>query len=232
MIYATFAAQAMANADATERLREQSAALERQLRSQRELLRITESILTTLDTREVLERITERLGRLIACDNVAIEVVDPATGLLTPLTARGIHAADYLEPWEPGRDRRSRPGSSSTTSRSSSATSATIARVNHFRDAGRRPMDGSLIVVPLRGRAGRPACSRSSGSGVGQRVHARGVRARQAVRRAGVDRAAERRDPPAVEIRARTDDLTGLLNHGTFEDWLERSVARRRRRSA
>jgi len=27
-----------------------------------------------------------------------------------------------------------------------------------------------------------------------------------------------------VEIRARTDDLTGLLNHGTFEEWLERSV--------
>ena len=28
----------------------------------------------------------------------------------------------------------------------------------------------------------------------------------------------------AVEIRARTDDLTGLLNHGTFQEWLERSV--------
>jgi len=28
----------------------------------------------------------------------------------------------------------------------------------------------------------------------------------------------------AVEIRARTDDLTGLYNHGTFQEWLERSV--------
>ena len=28
----------------------------------------------------------------------------------------------------------------------------------------------------------------------------------------------------AVEIRARTDDLTGLLNHGTFEEWLEKSA--------
>ena len=27
-----------------------------------------------------------------------------------------------------------------------------------------------------------------------------------------------------MEIRAQTDDLTGLLNHGTFEDMLERSV--------
>ena len=80
VIYASFAAQAMANADTTERLREQTLALEQQLRGQRELLLITESILTTLDARGVLESITERLGRLIACDNVAIEVVDPAIG--------------------------------------------------------------------------------------------------------------------------------------------------------
>src|SRR5207344_2347999 len=102
VIYASFAAQAMANADTTERLRQQSAALERQVRSQRELLQITESILTQFDGRMVLESITERLGALIACDNIAIEVLDPATGLLTPLTARGVHAAEYLEPWEPG----------------------------------------------------------------------------------------------------------------------------------
>src|SRR5204863_23840 len=102
VIYASFAAQAMANADTTERLREQTIALERQLRGQRELLQITESILTKLDARGVLESVTERLGRLITSDNVAIEVLDPATGLLTPLTARGVHAAHYMEPWEPG----------------------------------------------------------------------------------------------------------------------------------
>ena len=105
VIYASFAAQAMANADTTERLREQSAALERQLRSQRELLQITESILTTLDARAVLEGITERLGGLIACDNVAIEVVDPSTGLLTPLTARGLHADAVPGALGAGRDR-------------------------------------------------------------------------------------------------------------------------------
>ena len=36
----------------------------------------------------------------------------------------------------------------------------------------------------------------------------------------------------AVEIRAQTDGLTGLLNHGTFEDQLDRARPRRRRRSA
>ena len=44
-IYASIAAQAMANADATETMSAQSATLERQLNSQRELLRVTESIL-------------------------------------------------------------------------------------------------------------------------------------------------------------------------------------------
>ena len=101
-IYASFAAQAMANAETTERLREQTLTLERQLRGQREILQITESILTKRDPRDVLEGITERIGGLIAYDNIAIEVVDPATNLLTPLTARGVHAASYMEPWTPG----------------------------------------------------------------------------------------------------------------------------------
>ncbi|HEX3264639.1 MAG TPA: GAF domain-containing protein, partial [Candidatus Limnocylindrales bacterium] len=48
-IYASFAAQAMANADATQQLRHQSERLEQKVRGQRELLQVTESILTTLD---------------------------------------------------------------------------------------------------------------------------------------------------------------------------------------
>jgi diguanylate cyclase (GGDEF)-like protein/excisionase family DNA binding protein len=221
VIYASFAAQAMANADTTERLREQTLALEQQLRGQRELLQITESILTTLDARGVLESITDRLGRFIACDNVAIEVVDPTNHLLTPLTARGIHAAHYLEPWEPGEtgiatwvvdhnepvfiaDERNDP------------------RVNHFREADSQ--DGSLIVVPLRGRGGAIGVLTIERLGVGnafsveefELVQLFAAQVSIALRNAEVFQ--------AVEIRARTDDLTGLLNHGTFGEWLDRSV--------
>ena len=222
VIYASFAAQAMANADTTERLREQTLALEQQLRGQRELLLITESILTTLDSRGVLESITDRLGRLIVCDNVAIEVVDPATRLLTPLTARGVHAAHYLESWEPGEtgvatwvvdhnepvfisDERNDP------------------RVNHFREEI-GAMDGSLIVVPLRGRGGAIGVLTIERLGVGntftpeefELVQLFAAQVSIALQNAEVFQ--------AVEIRARTDDLTGLLNHGTFGEWLERSV--------
>ena len=221
VIYASFAAQAMATADTTARLREQSTALERQVQSQRELLQITESILTTLDSRAVLDSITERLLRLIACDNIAIEVVDPTTGRLTPLTARGAHAASYLEAWEPGEtgiatwvvdhneptyvaDERNDP------------------RVNHFREQD--TLDGSLIVVPLRGRDGAIGVLTIERLGIGntftndefELVQLFAAQVSIALQNAEVFR--------AVELRAQTDDLTGLLNHGTFEDRLEWSV--------
>jgi diguanylate cyclase (GGDEF)-like protein/excisionase family DNA binding protein len=225
VIYASFAAQAMANADATERLREQSTALEQQLRSQRALLQITESILTTLDGRAVLESITDRLGGLIACDNIAIEVIDPAHGLLTPLTARGVHAAAYMEPWEPGEtgvatwvvehnepvyidDERHDP------------------RVNHFRgpDADEASMDGSLIVVPLRGRSGAIGVLTMERLGVRNTFTAEefdlvqlfAAQVSIALQNAEVYR--------AIELRAQTDGLTGLLNHATFQDHLALAV--------
>jgi diguanylate cyclase (GGDEF)-like protein len=221
VIYASLAAQALANADTTERLREKTLLLEQQLRGQRELLQVTESILTTLDARGVLESVTDRLGRLIASDNVAIEVVDPATGILTPLTARGIHATHYLEPWAPGEtgiatwvvehndpvlidDERNDP------------------RVNHLPADGSR--DGSLIVVPLRGRGGALGVLTIERLGVGNAFSAEEFELVQLFA-AQVSIALQNAEVfEAVEIRARTDDLTGLLNHGTFQEWLERSV--------
>ena len=224
VIYASFAGQAMANADATARLREQSDALERRLRAQHELLRVTESILTTLDQRAVLEGITDSLGTLIHCDNIAIEVVERTTGLLVPLTARGVDAESFMAPWEPGEtgiatwvvdhnepvlveDERHDP------------------RVNHFRETGR--IDGSLIVVPLLGPSGAAGVLTLERLGTAVRfdeeefelVKLYAAQVSIALRNAEVFRAAE--------VRARTDDLTGLLNHGTFKRRLARAVAAR-----
>jgi diguanylate cyclase (GGDEF)-like protein/excisionase family DNA binding protein len=226
VIYASFAAQAMANADTTERLRDQSAALERQLRSQRELLQITETILTTLDARAVLDGITERLGSLIASDNIAIEIIDPATGLLTPLTARGVHAESYLEPWAPGET-----GVATWVVEHNEpafiADERNDPRVNHFRlgeGEGENIQDGSLIVVPLRGRSGATGVLTIERLGIGngfsedefELVQLFAGQVSIALQNAEVYR--------AVEIRAQTDGLTGLLNRATFEDHLERAV--------
>ncbi len=223
VIYASLAAQAMVNADTAERLRAQSAALERQVRSQRELLQITETILTTLDGQGVLEAITERLGDFIACDNIAIEVVDPLTGLLTPMTARGIHADHYLEPWEPGET-----GIATWVVEHNEAVyiddELIDPRVNHFRDAGNEAMQGSLIVVPLRGRLGAVGVLTIERLGPGHTFAAEefdlvqlfAAQVSIALQNAEVFR--------AVEIRAQSDALTGLLNHGTFQERLERLV--------
>jgi diguanylate cyclase (GGDEF)-like protein len=211
----------MANADATGRLRQQSSALERQLQAQRELLRTTEAILTTLDQHAVMEQITDRLGSLVESDNIAIEIVE-RTGRLVPLTARGVNAEHYLAPWEPGergiatwvvdhnepvliQDERIDP------------------RVNQFLESG--PVDGSLIVVPLIGPHGAVGVLTLERLGTDTRydeeefelVKLFAAQVSIALRNAETFQAAE--------IRARTDDLTGLLNHGTFKDWLGQRVA-------
>ncbi len=222
VIYASLAAQAMANADTTERLREQTATLERQLRGQRELLQISELLLATLDSRSVLESITDRLGRLVESDNVAIEVIDPATGRLTPLTARGVHAAEFLEPW--GQDET---GIATWVVAHNEpvliADERNDSRVNHFRsDTG--VLDGSLIVVPLRGRVGaigvltieRLGLESALGAEEFELVQLFAAQVSIALQNAEIFQ--------AVEIRAQTDGLTGLLNHGTFQEWLERHV--------
>jgi diguanylate cyclase (GGDEF)-like protein len=221
VIYASFAGQAMANADATETLQAKSAMLERQLRSQRALIQITESILTTLDSRAVLDQITDRLEVLVRCDNMAIELLDQKSGLLRPLTARGVHAAEYLEPWEPGEegiatwvvannepqlivDERSDP------------------RINPFRSIG--PIDGSLIVVPLRSREGAVGVLTLERLGVEDRfddeefelVKLFAAQVSIALQNAEAHR--------VMAVRAKTDALTGLLNHGTFQDWLLKSI--------
>ena len=224
VIYASFAAQAMANADSTQRLRQQSDALERQLLAQQALMRTTESILTTLDQRQVLDQITDRLGALIQCDNIAIEVVERPTGLLVPLTARGIHADDYLAPWEPGET-----GIATWVVDHNEAVliedEAADERVNHFRDTG--TLEGSLIVVPLLGPSGAAGVLTLERLGREQPfdqqefefVKLFAGQVSIALRNAETFQAAE--------VRARTDDLTGLLNHGTFKDWLGRSVVAR-----
>jgi diguanylate cyclase (GGDEF)-like protein len=138
------------------------------------------------------------------------------------LTARGIHAAAYLEPWEPGEtgiatwvvehnepvfisDERNDP------------------RVNHFRDEV-GPVDGSMIVVPLRGRGGAIGVLTIERLGIGNTFSEEEVELVQLFA-AQVSIALQNAEVfQAVEIRARTDDLTGLLNHGTFQEWLERSV--------
>ena len=95
-IYASIAAQAMVNADILERLRAHEETLDRQLHSQRELLRVTERILTNLDPAAVIADIADSLAGLIPVDTLGIYVHEPQLHELRPLLARGVGANDFM----------------------------------------------------------------------------------------------------------------------------------------
>jgi diguanylate cyclase (GGDEF)-like protein/excisionase family DNA binding protein len=220
-IYASFAAQAMANADATGRLREQSAALEQKVRGQRELLEITESILTTLDPPELLGTIADRLGDLIGSDNVSIELVDREHGVLSPVVARGVDAEYYLRPWQEGET-----GLATWVLDHNVPVRVTDQfddpRVGHPPTG---PVHGSLLCLPLRGREGAIGVLTLERLGEGrvfsddefELAQLFAAQASIALQNAEVHL--------AVRRHAQTDVLTGLLNHGTFGQQLEALIA-------
>jgi diguanylate cyclase (GGDEF)-like protein/excisionase family DNA binding protein len=220
-IYASVAAHAMANADATDRLREQSAALEQKVRGQRELLQITESILTTLDPEVLLGTIADRLGDLIGSDNVSIELVDQLTGQLTPVIARGVDAEYYLQPWDAGE------AGIATWVLEHNEPVRVIDEYDDDRilQPPSGPVHGSIVCVPLRARDGaigvltleRLGKERVFGDDEFELVQLFAAQASIALQNAEVHL--------AVRQRAQIDVLTGLLNHGTFVQQMDALIA-------
>jgi len=214
VIYASFAAQAMAHADATQRL-------ERQVQGQRHLLQITESILTTLDTSAVLESVAERLAELVGWDNVAVELVDPATGVLVPVMAKGADAAAYLEPWLPGET-----GIATWVVEHNEAVllhdQFDDPRVLPLHEA---PVHGGLICLPLRGRSGAIGVLTLERVGEGRSFTEQEFELVKLFA-AQVSIAVQNAETHgAIARQAETDDLTGLGNHRSFRNALERAVA-------
>jgi diguanylate cyclase (GGDEF)-like protein/excisionase family DNA binding protein len=219
-IYASFAAQAMANADATEQLRRQSGALERQVRSQRDLLQITESILTNLDVHSILEAVADRLGELVGWDNVAIELLDVGRGVLAPVVAKGADAAHYMEPWEPGQEGLA----TWVVDRNEPVLVADKFDDPRVRPYQGGPVHGSLIAVPLRGRDRAIGVLTLERFGEG-RIFTDSEFDLVKLFAAQVSIAIQNAQAHgALARRAQTDDLTGLLNHGSFREQLALAV--------
>jgi diguanylate cyclase (GGDEF)-like protein len=225
-IYASIAAQAVANADATERLRAQSEALARQLNNQRELLRVTESLLTTLDTQALLEEIAERLVGLLQVDNLTVSLHDAAAHRLRPIFARGIFAEQFL-----AMDVPDDVGVSGVALRTGEAQlvqdELADSRVLRFDDPPPHP--GALIVAPL--LSGERIQGELMIERLGDDAHFTteefdlvklfAGQVSIALRNAAAHR--------AVELRAETDPLTGVWNHGALTQQIEDMVAQRSR---
>ena len=223
-IYSSIAAQAMANADATERLRAQSERLGQQVANQRELLRVTESILGTLDTQTLLNEIAERLATLLFFDNIGVDVHDEAAGVLRPIFARGVNANGFLSRTMSNSDgvagHAVHTGDAELV-QDEMADSRVVAR---FDNLERHP--GALIVAPLKGRdrvSGLLTVERLGDNAKFSDEEFDLVKLFAGHVSIALQNAEAHR---AVEIRAQTDTLTGLKNHGALTEHIRRAVGR------
>lgn len=208
-IYASIAAQAMANADIAERLRAQEKTLDQQLQSQRELLRVSESILTNLDPSAVVDEIADSLGALIPVDDLGIYIHERQQHRLNPLLARGAGADDFMS--------RQVPDSDNVAAGVLVSGDARSVRTSE-------PDAGAVIVAPLRGHEQVLGVLYLKRSGMNARFEAREfdlVRLFAAHVSIALQNALAHR---AVKIRAQMDALTGLKNHGTFKEDLSRII--------
>jgi diguanylate cyclase (GGDEF)-like protein/excisionase family DNA binding protein len=213
-IYAAIAAQAMANADIAERLRAQETLLDRQLRGQAALLRVTERILTTLDPATVIAEIADSLAGIIPVDTLGIYVHQPAERALEPLLARGVGAKAFMS--------RRLPDSGEVVSEVLATGEARS--VNRVGRPGSRVEAAAIILAPLQGPDRVIGLLHLKRLGEAARFEPREfdlVRLFAAHVSIALQNALTHK---AVELRAQTDALTGLRNHGTFRDDLRVAV--------
>ncbi len=90
------ASVAIVNARQVEELERRSAALERRLASQRQLLAITDRLLLHREGGAVFEAIADTLAEVVPHDTLTIYLVDRAAGCLVPTLARDEYAEQIL----------------------------------------------------------------------------------------------------------------------------------------
>ncbi len=215
LIFAGYAAQAIANASAYARLETQSAELARQLQSQRRLLEINERLLSTLDQKDVLETIADGLRAVVRYDNLSIYRTDQVNRVMTPVLTRERHAAEvmrYIVPF--GRGLMGWAVENAAPMMANDALNDP-----HAMQIPGTPADPeALIVVPLIADGEVIGCMNISRVG-GEAVYFSESDFELVKLFAGQASIALRNADTHHEVteRADTDALTGLGNHGAFQ---------------
>jgi diguanylate cyclase (GGDEF)-like protein/excisionase family DNA binding protein len=214
-IFAGYAAQAIANASAYERMELQSTELARQLQSQRRLLDINERLQSTLDQQHVLETIADGLRSVVHYDNLSIYRADHQNQVMVPVLTRERHAEQvmaYLAPFGRGL-----MGWAVEHAESVLANDA-LNDPRAVQIPGTPADPESLAVVPLVSQAEVIGCMNISRVGGAENYFSENDfeliklfagQASIALRNADTHH--------AVSLRADTDALTGLGNHGSFQ---------------
>ena len=236
MIFAGYAAQAVANASAYEQMELQSTELARQLQSQRRLLEINERLLSTLDQQHVLETIADGLRSVVYYDNLSIYRADPENRVLVPVLTRERHAEQvmaYIVPFGRGL-----MGWATDHAESVLANDA-LNDPRSVQIPGTPADPEALAVVPLISGGEVIGCMNISRVGGADNYFSENdfeliklFAGQSAIALRNAD------THHAMSQRADTDALTGLGNHGSFQRHLgeltqefaaERSTGKRKR---
>jgi len=222
-IFAGYAAHALANAAAYERLERQSTELARQLDSQRRLLEINETLLSTFDQSKVLEVIANGLASVVSFDNMSIYRLDRARGVLGAVLARENYAEEVMRheiPLGVGLM------GWAVQNREAVCVNDALSDPRAIQIPGTPADPEAIIIVPLVSdgevtgamnvsRIGREEAYFSQADFELVKLFA--GQASIALRNAD--------EHQAVTLRAETDALTGLGNHGAFQRSLAQLVA-------
>jgi diguanylate cyclase (GGDEF)-like protein/excisionase family DNA binding protein len=215
MIFAGYAAQALVNARSYRRLEEQSSQLARQLESQRRLLDVSAQVMGTLEQKNVLEVVADGLKAVVHYDNLSIYRADPVKQVLLPVLTREEHAeevARYIIPFGSGL-----MGWVVEHAEAVLANDA-LADPRALQIPGTPADQEALVVVPLMSDGqvtGSMNVSRVGGPEVYftetdfELVQLFAAQASVALRNAD--------EHHAMSLRAETDALTELGNHGAFQ---------------
>ena len=217
-IFAGYAAQAMANATTYGQLVAQSTELRRRAESQRRLLETNERLLGTLDQASVLETIADGVREVVAYDNLSIYRADHVRGAMMPVLTRERHAEQvsrYMIPFGRGL-----MGWAFEHGQPILANDA-LADPRALQIPGTPEDPEAVVVVPLIGDGqviGALNVSRVGGPEVAfsehdfELIQLFAAQASIALRNADAHH--------AMSQRAETDALTGLGNHGAFQQEL------------
>ncbi len=222
-IFAGYAAQALANAEAFGEVRRQRSELQHRLESQRRLLEVSEKLLSTLDPASVLETIADSLKTVVAYDALTIYRIDWTTNTRRALVARDRFSELILQ--------HQTPVDSGLTGWATREATAVLANDAHLDPRvitipGTPDEPESLIVCPLMLDGEVAGTLNLSRMGAVEAHFTRdefelvqlfAAQASIALRNAEMH--------GEVVTRAEHDALTGLRNHGAFQRELGNAVA-------
>ncbi len=221
-IFANQAAVAIENAQQYAALEVQELRLERQLQSQQDLMRVSESIVATLDEKVVFESIADKLRLLVEYDTLAISKVDWQARRIDTVFARDEYAEELMD--NPISVEQGLWGWAVTHDEALLCNAAHAdPRATLVPDTPVEPQ--ASIVLPLHvmnkvigvltlDRLGGKTYSEEEFELVKPFANLAAI----AIENASLYEKSQ--------LRAVTDQLTGLYNHGHFQDTLEREVRR------